>query len=140
MAKRQNFDIPLDQWFTSTTKYVPRLIPVGLTSQGKAAQRLHVSTGLIAQMSQAKVLVIDTDAARAAQLKSLLEFIDYDAVPAKPADALQAFADQKQIAAILVGDVGSDTDLKKLLQDLRKQDPAIALLLLVEKDAKPLER
>ena len=89
-------------------------------------------------MSQSKVLVIDTDIARAAQLKSLLEFIDYDAVPAKPAGALQAFAERKQISAILIGEVGSDADLKKLLKEFRKQDPGIPMLLLVEKDAAPL--
>ncbi len=107
-------------------------------SQGWTTQRVHVSTGLIAQMSQSKVLVIDTDTARAAQLKSLLEFIDYDAVPAKPAGALQAYTDEKQIAAILIGAAGSDADLKKLLKEFRKQDPGVPILLLVEKDAAPL--
>jgi sigma-54 specific flagellar transcriptional regulator A len=89
-------------------------------------------------MSQSKVLVIDGDAARAAQIKSLLEFIDYEALRAEPADAVQLLADGIQVLAVVLGAVGADMEQKRLIKELRKHDSGLPVLLLVDKDAAPL--
>ncbi|MHB8747310.1 MAG: response regulator, partial [Gammaproteobacteria bacterium] len=89
-------------------------------------------------MSQSKVLVIDGDAARADQIKSLLEFIDYEALRAEPSDAVQVLADGIQVLAVILGAAGSDAEQKRLVKELRKHDSGLPVLLLVDKDAAPL--
>ena len=76
---------------------------------------------------ESRVLVIDNDAERAAGVRSVLEFIHYEAVPATPDDWQEASGGKGEVMAAYVGDCGSDEAFSATVQALTRWDPALSI-------------
>lgn len=85
-----------------------------------------------------KVLVIEAEESRAAELTSVLEFVDREPVLVKNCarwkDAVDNAAD---FLAVLVGSCKSDQALARLLKDIHALDEHLPVFLLAEKDKEP---
>jgi len=81
--------------------------------------------------STGKVLVLDANPERAAELSHRLSFMNYEPVMADSADALDAFAAAPGIA-LMVGDTGSDEKLNNALHQLSRKQPHLPFLMLAD--------
>ena len=82
--------------------------------------------------SQRKVLILDSDAARASDLCSRLRYLNYD--PVIPStDPASSLSDADGIAVVL-GDVQHDARLGKTLAELNQQQPRLPCLCLPESE------
>ena len=76
---------------------------------------------------ESRVLVIDNDTERAAGVRSVLEFIDYEPVPATQEDWQHAAGGKGQVIAAYVGDCGSEEAFSRMVQALASWDPALSI-------------
>ncbi len=76
-----------------------------------------------------KVLVLDTNSERSAELSNRLSFMNYDPVVADASDSIEKIASQPGIA-MMVGETGSSKKLSRALQLLSKKQPHLPILLL----------
>lgn len=76
-----------------------------------------------------KVLVLDANSERSAELGNRLSFMNYDPVVADSSDSIEKFASQPGIA-MMVGETGSSKNLRRALQILSKKQPHLPILLL----------
>ena len=83
-----------------------------------------------------KVLVVESDTKRAAELCHRLKFLDYDPVLAEsPADI-----DDSQSLAVLVGNAGDDPNTLAALGTVRDRDPSLPFLCLPDSEALTADR
>ncbi|MDJ0919475.1 MAG: hypothetical protein QNJ05_17090 [Woeseiaceae bacterium] len=82
------------------------------------------------------ILVVNDGPEQAANLKSLIEFMDTpEVLTAKPGDWRERVGDQT-IEALFVGADLSPTDVDELLTDIGSIDPNIPIVMLTSGDAK----
>jgi len=82
-----------------------------------------------------RVLVLDANSERAAELSHRLRFMNYEAVVADTEASLNAFAAEPGIA-LMVGDTGSNKKLTNALHQLSKKQPHLPFLMLDDDLAK----
>ena len=81
------------------------------------------------------ILVVNDGAEQAANLKSLIEFMDTpDVMTAKPDDWRERVGDQP-IEALFVGADLSPDDVDELLKDIGTIDPNIPIIMLTDGDS-----
>ncbi len=89
-------------------------------------------------MAATAVLVIDNNAQRRHDLKTLLEFIDHGPVFLADAAGFGEFlATPGTLQAVLLGDCGSDEAMAKTLHAIKAKDPEVPALRLAETDGEP---
>ncbi|MDH3350139.1 MAG: sigma-54 dependent transcriptional regulator [Gammaproteobacteria bacterium] len=79
--------------------------------------------------SQGKVLILDSDAARASDLCSRLRFLNYEPV-IPPADVSSDALARERGIAVVIGDMQSDDSLGRTLNELKAQQPSLPCLCL----------
>jgi len=79
--------------------------------------------------SQGKVLILDSDAARASDLCSRLRFLNYEPV-IPPNDASSDVLAREHGIAVVIGDMRRDDDLGRTLTELKAQQPSLPCLCL----------
>ena len=82
------------------------------------------------------ILVVNSGAEQAANLKSLIEFMDTpEVLTANPGDWRERVGDQP-IEALFVGADLSATDIDELLNDIGSIDPNIPIVMLTDGDSR----
>ena len=80
--------------------------------------------------SERLILVIDADDDRARKLKELIEFMDAPAVRVAAPDNWQSRIDDRGLAAVFVGNKLPNKKLDRLIGDIGKLDPNVAIVLV----------
>lgn len=78
-----------------------------------------------------RVLVLDANPERAAELSHRLKFMNYEPIVADTEDSLDAFAAEPGIA-LMVGDTGSNEKLNNALHRLSRKQPHLPFLMLAD--------
>jgi DNA-binding NtrC family response regulator len=76
------------------------------------------------------ILVIDADDDRAWKLKELIEFMDAPAVRVAAPDNWQSRIDGRGLAAVFVGNKLPNKELVRLIGDVGKLDPNVAIVIV----------
>ena len=80
--------------------------------------------------SERLILVIDADDDRACKLKELIEFMDVPAVRVAAPDNWQSRIDDYCLAAIFLGNELPNKELDRIIVDVGKLDPNVAIVLV----------
>jgi sigma-54 specific flagellar transcriptional regulator A len=89
-------------------------------------------------MSESSVLVIEPDAARGQQLKSILQFINYSPIVVQDGGRWrQAVEETVELLTVLIGGPGSSGATAHLLREIHEYDAHLPVFMLLEKGASP---
>ena len=84
----------------------------------------------MSQSSQSKVLVLDTDKERAAELCNRLKFLKYEPVLSDPEQAIASIKDYDNGIAVVLGDTGGKENNRVLAERLTLSRPGIPVIHL----------
>ena len=82
----------------------------------------------------AVILVIDSDIARAEQLKSMIEFLDAPSVRVANAEDWQTVAAEATLSAIFIGNGLAATAAEQLASDIQQSHPQVPLVMVDAED------
>jgi len=91
---------------------------------------------VVATQTTGKVLVLDANPDRAAELSHRLRFMNYEPIVADTEASLSTFAAQQGIA-VLIGDTVSSKKFHNAFRQLSKKQPHMPFLLLADEDTTP---
>ena len=76
------------------------------------------------------ILIVDHTAARASNLKSLIEFLDTPRVCTATSSEWRGRLGDNRLEALFVGPDLLEDDLQRLLGDVRKMDPNVPIVIM----------
>ncbi len=85
-------------------------------------------------MNASTILVIDNDAGRSGELRTVLEFMEQGPVITADAAGAEAAIPAEGLLAVMVGDCGSPDAQARILQSVRARDPEVPVLKLAERN------
>jgi len=91
---------------------------------------------VVATQTTSKVLVLDANPDRAAELSHRLRFMNYEPIVADTEASLGTFAAQQGIA-VLIGDTASSKKFHNAFRQLSKKQPHLPFLLLADENTTP---